>query len=97
MTWNFTPMFTALAESERIGREVDLSEVTPEMIMRHFPECDPYRGSSGEDLRVKGRAGWRKFPGQPAPNEEIDRLAEIAETRTLTPDELQRFDELLGP
>ena len=50
VTWNFAPMWTAIAESERLGRDVDLRAVTPSMIMRHFPECDPYRGSSGEYL-----------------------------------------------
>ena len=29
--------------------------------------------------------------------EEIARIAEIAERRQLTPEELQRWDELLGP
>ena len=53
MTWNFAPMLAAEAESERLGREVLLHEVTVEMMKIHVPECDPYLDSSGNRLVLK--------------------------------------------
>jgi hypothetical protein len=43
MTFPLIPYFTAIAESEETDEPVRVDDVTPEMILKHYPNADPYR------------------------------------------------------